>query len=42
MKLRAILAVVAAGAIAVGFLLPGPAADRADDPSQIAQLQVHR
>ena len=42
MMFRAILAVVAAAAIAVGFALPGPAADRTDDPSQIAQLEVHR
>jgi len=42
MQLKALLAVVAAAAIAVGFVLPIPAADRTDDPSQIAQLEVHR
>jgi hypothetical protein len=38
MKLRAILAMVAAAAIAVGFLLPIRAAER----SQIAQLEIQR
>jgi hypothetical protein len=42
MTLRAILAVVAAAAVAVGFLLPVPTADSPAAPSQIAQLEVQR
>jgi hypothetical protein len=42
MTLRAILAVLAAAAVAVGFLLPIPAADGPDARSQIAQLEVQR
>lgn len=42
MALRALLAAAAAVAIAVGFVLPGPPADRDDPPSQIAQMEVHR
>ncbi len=42
MKLRAILAMVAAAAIAVGFLLPVRAADSPAARSQIAQLEIQR
>jgi hypothetical protein len=42
MALKALLAAAAAAAIAIGFVLPGPAADRDDARSQIAQIEVHR
>jgi hypothetical protein len=42
--LKAILAVVAVAAIAVGFVLPGPGAGAggAEPRSQIAQIELHR
>ena len=42
MALKALLAAVAAAAIGIGFLLPGPAQDHADARSQIAQIELHR
>lgn len=42
MTLKALLAVVAAAAIAVGFLLPVPAVDSPAARSQIAQLEIQR
>ncbi len=42
MTLKAILAVLAAAAIAIGFLLPIPSVDSPAAPSQIAQLEVQR
>jgi hypothetical protein len=42
MALKALLAAAAAAAVVVGFILPGPAADRGDPPSQIAQMEVQR
>jgi hypothetical protein len=42
MTLKAILAVVAAAAIAVGFALPAPHGQRDGAASQIAQLEVQR
>jgi hypothetical protein len=42
MALKALLAAAAAAAIVVGFILPGPPADRGDPPSQIAQMEVQR
>jgi hypothetical protein len=40
--LKAILAVAAVAAIAVGFVLPGPNAGGAEPRSQIAQIELHR
>jgi len=42
MALKAILAAVAAAAIGVGFLLPGPGMGAAEPRSQISQLDVQR
>jgi len=39
--LKAILAVVAVAAVAVGFILPGPSAGGAEPRSQIAQIELH-
>jgi hypothetical protein len=40
--LKAILAVAAVAAIAVGFILPGPRAGGDEPRSQIAQIELHR
>ena len=42
MALKAILAVAAVAAIAVGFALPGPSAGGAEPRSQIAPIDLHR
>ena len=42
MALKAILAVTAVAAIAIGFILPGPTAGGAEPRSQIAQIELHR
>lgn len=42
MALRALLAAAAAGAIAVGFLLPATHGSRPEPRSQIQQLDVAR
>ena len=42
MALKAIVAAAAAAAIAVGFALPAPHADRAEPRSQIALIELTR
>jgi hypothetical protein len=40
--LKAILAVAAVAAIAIGFVLPGPGLGSDEPRSQIAQIELHR
>jgi len=42
MALKALLAAVAAAAVAVGFLLPGPHGSLASPKSQIDQIELGR